>query len=107
MAERNMTQGDVAAAAGVSQSTVSRVLQREPQRSGAGYLRLCSWMRQQTVPDGLAPAEIMTALRETWDGSDGHAAALAALIEASAKIWPGLADLEERSSTTQPGSAHS
>src|SRR4051794_9150169 len=96
MEERNMAQSEVAAAAGVSQSTVSRMLRREPQRSGAGYLRLCSWIRQQTVPDGSVPAPIIAALRETWDGSAGHAAALAALIEASARLWPGLADLEER-----------
>lgn len=107
MEESKMRQTDVASAAGVSQSTVSRALRREPQRSGAGYLRLCSWIRQQTLPESSAPTQVMAALRETWDGSDRHAAALAALIEASARIWPGLADLEESPSAAQRSSAHS
>lgn len=95
MEERGLTQAQVADAAGVSQSTVSRVLRRSPQRSGSSYLRLCSWIRKQTVSDGSVPAPLLAAVRATWDGSAGHAAALAALIEVSGQLWPALGDSEE------------
>lgn len=99
MRDRQLTQEDVAAAAGVSQATVSRALRRQPQRSGAAYLRLCSYIQAQTVPDNGAPAHLIAAVRRTWDGSERHAAALAELIDASSRLWPDLADTEERSST--------
>jgi transcriptional regulator with XRE-family HTH domain len=94
MRDRQLTQGDVAAAAGVSQATVSRVLHRHPQRSGAAYLRLCSYIQAQAIPDDGAPAHLVAAVRRTWDGSERHAAALAELIDASSRLWPDLADTE-------------
>jgi hypothetical protein len=39
------------------------------------------------------PAEagaVLDAVRETWDGSQEHAAALANLILASGELWPRL-----------------
>lgn len=104
MRDRKMTQKDVAIAAGISQATVSRTLRRQPQRSGAAYLKLCSYIQNETVPDEGAPAPFIAALRRTWDGSDRHAAALAALIDASGQLWPGLEYLGEGPSTAQPGS---
>lgn len=104
MLERQLTQDDVATAADVSQATVSRVLGRAPQRSGAAYLRLCSYIQAQTVPEDGAPGHVVAAVRRTWDGSERHAAALAELIDASSRLWPDLATTEERPSTAQRGS---
>jgi transcriptional regulator with XRE-family HTH domain len=105
MQARQLTQDDVAVAAGVSQATVSRVLRRQPQRSGAAYLRLCSYIQAETVPENGAPAHLIAAVRRTWDGSERHAAALAELIDASGRLWPDLADSEERPSTAPRSSA--
>lgn len=104
MRERQLTQGDVAAAADVSQATVSRVLRRAPQRSGAAYLRLCSYIQAQAGSEDGAPGHVIAAVRRTWDGSERHAAALAELIDASSRLWPDLANREERPSTAQRGS---
>lgn len=102
MSERGLTQHDVAIAAQVSQATVSRVLRRAPQRSGAAYLRLCSYIHAQSVVNDGAPEHVIAAVRRTWDGSDRHAEALAELIDASGRLWPDLS--EERASTAQPNS---
>src|SRR5450759_2718162 len=91
MRDRQLTQTDVAQAANVSQANVSRTLRRQPQRSGAAYLRLCSYIQVQTVPGDGAPAHLIAAVRRTWDGSERHAAALAELIQASGRLWPDLA----------------
>lgn len=104
MRDRQLTQAQVAIAAKVSQATVSRMLRREPQRSGAAYLRLCSYIQQETVPDDDGLPHVIAAVRRTWDGSERHAAALAELIDASGKLWPDLADSEGRPSTAQPSS---
>lgn len=98
MREQRLTQADIASAAMVSQATVSRVLRRAPQRSGAAYLRLCSYIQSQTDLGDSAPAHVVAAVRRTWDGSERHAVALAELIDASSRLWPDLADTEERPS---------
>jgi transcriptional regulator with XRE-family HTH domain len=105
MRDHQLTQADVAKAAGVSQATISRTLRRRPQRSGVAYLRLCSYIQSQTVPVDGAPANLIAAVRRTWDGSERHAAALAELIDASGRLWPDLADSEERPSTAPHSSA--
>jgi len=107
MRRTHLTQEDVATAAGVSQPTVSRMLRRAPQRSGAAYLRLCSYIQGQAVPEDGAPAHVLAAVHRTWDGSERHATALAELIDASRALWPDLADTEEGRSTAQHNSAPS
>jgi transcriptional regulator with XRE-family HTH domain len=101
MREQGLTQEDVATAAMVSQATVSRTLRREPQRSGAAYLRLCSYIQAQAERGHRAPADVIAAVQRTWDGSERHAAALAKLIDASSQLWPDMADTEKRPSTAQ------
>ena len=93
MTAQQLTQTQVANAAGVSQPTVSRMLRREPQRSGKAYLRLCSYIQQQTrdLSHAAGPVVAFEALRIVWDGSERHAAALTELISASQHLWPGLA----------------
>jgi transcriptional regulator with XRE-family HTH domain len=103
MQVRQLTQADVAKEAEVSQATVSRVLQRVPQRSGAAYLRLCSYIQQQPTEDD-GPEDVFAAVRRIWDGSERHAAALTELIETSRRLWPDLADAEDRRSTAQHSS---
>lgn len=104
---RRLTQGDVAEASGVSQATVSRVLRRAPQRSGAAYLRLCSYIRQQELVENHGPEAVIAAVQRVWDGSERHATALTELIEASRRLWPEMADREDPQSTAQPTSERS
>jgi len=94
MEAKQLTQGDVARAAGVSQATVSRVLRRVPQRSGAAYLRLCSYIQLEEGPPEWGPENVFAAALRIWDGSARHATALADLIEASGSLWPDMADAE-------------
>ncbi len=89
MNRNGWSQHDVANKAGVSQATVSRVLSRQPQRNGPGYRRLCVFI-QDTLGDSGDPQEALDAVKQIWDGSDEHAAALAHLIAASAELWPKL-----------------
>lgn len=101
---RGLNQAEVAREAGVSQATVSRLLQRAPQRSGAAYLRLCSYIQQQRLELPREPDDVFAAVRRVWDGSDRHAAALTELIESSERLWPGLARAEAGESTARPTS---
>jgi transcriptional regulator with XRE-family HTH domain len=107
MAARGLTQEAIANEAGVSQATVSRTLRRQPQRSGAAYLRLCSYIQQQSVAAGApgAPAVAFEAVRRVWDGSERHAAALGELINASGQLWPALNTSEDCRSPAQTNSA--
>jgi transcriptional regulator with XRE-family HTH domain len=105
MTARRMTQEDIAKAARVSQPTVSRVLRREPQRSGAAYLRLCSYIHQQVrLGHAAGPGVAFEALRVVWDGSERHAAALTELINASQHLWPGMATTEGESTRVRTDS---
>jgi len=88
MDDLNMSQEDIARAAGVSQATVSRVLRRSSQRSGRAYRRLRTYIQEADASRVKEIPHVAEALRRTWDGTDQHAAALAELIDASAKLWP-------------------
>jgi transcriptional regulator with XRE-family HTH domain len=83
-----ISQETLAARAGVSQATVSRALRREPSRRTAAYARLSLYMHQDAARAGRSPTLVLDAVRDTWDGSDQHAAALAKLILASRDLWP-------------------
>jgi len=85
-----ISQSILAARAGVNQATVSRVLRRQPARRTAAYARLCSYMQQYAAGTTASVNPALGAVRETWDGSEEHAAALARLILASRELWPGL-----------------
>jgi transcriptional regulator with XRE-family HTH domain len=81
-----LTQAELAQRAGVSQSAVSRILSgRAAQREGRARRRLL-----ELVGEGAGVRPALTAVSEIWDGSDAHAQALAALIRASAELWPQL-----------------
>lgn len=85
---KGLTQKELASKAGVSQSTVSRAERSSPVRNGQAHGQLVSYMQHMGAPTGEAePA--LTAVRETWDGTEAHAEALATLIRASLKLWRG------------------
>jgi hypothetical protein len=90
LAREGISQKSLADGARVDQATVSRALRREPARRTAAHARLCEYMQQHAsgLPADAAP--VLDAVRETWDGSQEHAAALADLILASRELWPGL-----------------
>lgn len=90
MESRGLTQAQVANAAGVSQSSVSRLLKREPARQSDAYGKLCTYMHQWAPGDDGVPTAVLEAVWRVWDGSDDHAAALADLIDASGHLWPEL-----------------
>ncbi len=92
MAREGVGQTVLAARAGVSQTTVSRVLRLQAIRSGQARVRLVAFMHKEGVTT--SPAAAQTALGLVWDGSDAHAEALAELIRASRELWPGLAEEE-------------
>jgi transcriptional regulator with XRE-family HTH domain len=83
-----ITQGTLAARARVSQPTVSRAARGEALRRGRARDRLLAYLRSEgTAAD---PDVAFAAIREIWDGSDAHAAALAHLVRASKALWPDL-----------------
>lgn len=91
MQRDGISQTQVGKLAGVSQSTISRVLARQPLRNGPARARLVLFMQQRA---GSAPVATVAvdAIDEIWDGSDEHAVALAKLILASRELWPGLGE---------------
>jgi lambda repressor-like predicted transcriptional regulator len=82
-----ITQKELAKRAGVSQSTVDRVLDRRPRRQGKAYRKLIIYM-QKHAPE--IPPEAAHALGSVWDGSRAHDRALASLVRASEELWPSL-----------------
>lgn len=90
MQSRGLTQQQVAEAAGVSQSSVSRMLKREPVRQSDAYGKLCTYIHQRAPSEGGVPSAVLEAVWRVWDGTDDHAAALAELIDASGQLWPEL-----------------
>ena len=92
MARESVSQSEVAKRAAVSQSTVSRVLNRQAVYSGGARARLVMFMQNRTQG---TTAPIQTALGLVWDGTDAHAEALADLITASGRLWPGLRGEDE------------
>ncbi len=85
-----ISQKALAELAGVHQATVSRALKRRPTRHTAAYARLCTFMQQHAARTPHGADSVLDAVRETWDGSQEHAAALAKLILASRELWPTL-----------------
>jgi len=79
-----LTQEALATKLGVSQSTVQRLLSKEPARRTKALLLLCKYAE---IEAGLKPRtnparnpKIEDALRLVWDGSEGQAKALARVI---------------------------
>ena len=92
MAERGLSQEELAKVAGVSQSTVSRALNRTIRRRGAAYIRLCIYAGVVPPGDfpGLAQAHetVLASFERIWDRTDSHAAAIAQVIDSLAALKP-------------------
>lgn len=89
LAREGISQASLAKRAGVSQSTVSRAMRRIPAKQSSAHRQLVSYMQNRGP---LEPPPALDALRQIWDGSEAHAAALARLILASGELWPLLGE---------------
>lgn len=78
--ERSITQTQIADALGASQPQVSRILQGKGQGHARLFEEVCLYVERldHGVTDEAvkANAELISAIRETWDGSAFHAKAL-------------------------------
>jgi len=85
-----LTQLEIAAFVGASQSQVSRILAGVGARRSKLFDRVCKYVfsvgvqRSDVVPQ--ENAALMAALSEVWDGSDAHASALALVIRSLAGL---------------------
>jgi transcriptional regulator with XRE-family HTH domain len=83
-----LTQADIAAHVGASQSQVCRVLKGRCQRPSRLFEEVCLFVERHEA--GVTPEEVrknqdlVDALASTWDGSATHAKALAAVIRSLA-----------------------
>lgn len=79
-----ITQADLAAATGASQSQVSRLLQGKFSRPSKLLEEVCLYLERQgggvTNEAVRANDDLISALSNTWDGSASHAKALALVI---------------------------
>jgi transcriptional regulator with XRE-family HTH domain len=94
-----LRQEDIAEAVGASQSQVSRVLSGRCTRQTQLMDGICSYVNLHACP--VAPDDVrnnellISALADTWDGSERHAHALASVIRELALLRGG----RERCST--------
>ena len=84
------TQAQLADAAGVHQSTVSRVLEcKKVFRQGKARARLIKHARNALRGDFAEGRDkVLLAFDSTWDGSEEHASAIARMIDAVANLRP-------------------
>jgi transcriptional regulator with XRE-family HTH domain len=79
-----LTQQHIAEAVGASQSQVSRILSGGGLRRSKLFERVCKYVFSVTTdPPTAAPERspaLMAALGDVWDGTPGHAEALALVI---------------------------
>jgi transcriptional regulator with XRE-family HTH domain len=89
-----VTQSQIAEALGASQGQVSRILGGKVRRSSRLLNDVCLYverMEQGVTGDAVrANEELISALQETWNGTSGHAKALAAVIRSTKALCSGL-----------------
>ena len=88
--QERISQGELARRAQVSQATVSRALVREPKRHARAQAQLMAFIHKHSGLRTSPPTTVAAAVDDVWDGSDAHEKALAALILASAELWPSM-----------------
>jgi predicted transcriptional regulator len=90
--ERGITQTQIADAIGASQPQVSRILQGKGQGHARLFEEVCLYVERldHGVTDEAVKAnqELISAIRETWDGSTFHAKALATIIRSLNVLSP-------------------
>jgi transcriptional regulator with XRE-family HTH domain len=86
MEAHNLTQSGLAKAAKVNQSTVSRILHGNPQRSGRALKALCNYAGIEVENAASSTTEpkklIMDTFTRIWDGTSLHAETVARIIDA-------------------------
>lgn len=91
--ERGITQSAIAAALGISQSQVSRVLSGASQRRSRLFVEVCKYVYVSTsVETGDAlkhHPELLEAVADVWDGTSTHAQALALVIRSLGALRSG------------------
>jgi transcriptional regulator with XRE-family HTH domain len=84
IAEKRITQPQVAAATGVHQSQISRILRGEARRSSPNVQRLRRYAESLVVElpsqESWTHPALRSAIAQVWDGSDHHARAIARVI---------------------------
>jgi len=90
---RRLSQPEIAAASGVHQSQISRILAGKARRESANVRKLCRYatsLRQAAGARKLVGPEtriaIDRAVMRLWDGSSEHAGALVDLLEAVERV---------------------
>jgi transcriptional regulator with XRE-family HTH domain len=92
MSGKGLSQSELANAAGVSQSTVSRALRKAPGKHSNASRRLCVYAgieaEDATGSTVVGTKLVLKTFENIWDGTDAHAAAIARIIEASRGLKP-------------------
>lgn len=89
---RGVTQAQIAADLGASQSQVSRILQGRGLRASRLAEEVCLYVEKHQ--GGVTPEsvkgndELVSALAVTWDGSASHARALSSVIRSLSALGP-------------------
>ena len=90
---RMLTQQELAAASGVHQSQVSRILAGSVKRPSRNIDRLCNYAKSRRRPgradrrgSAALPQVLAGVLSRVWDGSEEHAHALVDLLEAVDRV---------------------
>ena len=84
-----LTQNELILGAGVSQATVSRALARCPKKTSKEFERLCSYaysMSGRATNRPVDDPDLLSAIREVWNGTPEHARALASMIRAAGVV---------------------
>lgn len=87
-----ITQLQIAAHLGVSQSQVSRILKGEGLKATRLAEEVCLYVEKQaggvTADSVRSNEDLVSALAMTWDGSASHARALSAVIRSLSALGP-------------------
>lgn len=98
MEAHSLTQSGLAKAAKVNQSTISRILRGNPQRSGRALKALCNYAGIEAENAETSTTEpkklIMDTFIRIWDGTDLH-------VETIARIIDALRDVRLKSTRTE------
>lgn len=89
MEKHRWSEAQLAAKAGVSQSTVSRALTRESKRVGGAQLRLFKYAKliaEEESSELRARRRVISAVEKIWSQSDQHAGAVEKIIDALTEL---------------------
>lgn len=96
--DKGISQEEIADRIGASQSQVSRVLSGRGRRFSRLSEEVCCHVERLIHEVSISAvrenSELISAIRETWDGSSAHAKALAAVIRSLAALHGGRAAKE-------------